>query len=101
VASPFQNEYSHHDTKEYSHRDTRSTIRLTRRHHPLEGQVFDVVMSGRTQIVVRVPDGSVMRLPRAWTDADGAPLVRAAERVFTFEALRALLARVALLRPEA
>jgi hypothetical protein len=93
AASPFQSEYSH--------RDAPSTVRLTRRHHPLAGQVFDVVTSGQTQIVVRVGDGSVMRLPRAWTDADGSPPVLGAESVFTVEALRALLARVAHLRREA
>jgi hypothetical protein len=58
-------------------------------------------MSGRTQIVVRVRDGSVMRLPRAWTDADGTAPVPTRESVFTVEALRALLAQVALLRREA
>lgn len=56
-------------------------------------------MSGRTQVVVRLGDGTTMRLPRAWTDADG-PAVTADERVFTVEALRALLARIALLRRE-
>lgn len=56
---------------------------------------------GRTQIVVRVDDGSVMRLPRAWTDADGTTPMLKGERVFTVEALRALLARVAHLRRDA
>ena len=60
-----------------------------------------MVTSGRTQLVVRVGDGGVMRLPRAWTDVDGPPPVPAGESVFTVEALRALLARVALLRGEA
>jgi hypothetical protein len=60
-----------------------------------------VVTSGRTQIVVRVSDGSAMRLPRAWTDADGTPPVPAGESVFTVDALRALLTRVALLRRKA
>ena len=92
-ASPFHSEYSR--------RDAPSTVRLTRRHHPLAGQVFDVVTSGRTQIVVRVDDGSVMRLPRTWTDADGTAPVLGGESVFTVETLRALLARVAHLRREA
>jgi len=86
---------------EYSRRDAPSTVRLTRRHHPLEGQVLDVVTSGRTQVVVRVSDGTVMRLPRAWTDADGPPPAPTGEHVFTVDALRALLARVAFLRGEA
>jgi hypothetical protein len=60
-----------------------------------------VVTSGRTQIVVRVGDGSVMRLPRAWTDADGTAPMLEGERVFTVEALRALLTLVAHLRRDA
>jgi hypothetical protein len=42
-----------------------------------------------------------MRLPRAWTDADSTAPVPTGASVFTVEALRALLARVALLRREA
>ena len=60
-----------------------------------------MVTSGRTQIVVRVADGSVMRLPRAWTDADGTAPVLGGESVFTVEALRALRALVAHLRRDA
>ena len=91
TASPLQSEYSR--------REASITVRLTRRHHPLAGQVLDVVMSGRTQIVVRLGDGTAMRVPRAWTDAEGTS-VPTGESVFTVEALRALLARVALLRRE-
>lgn len=58
-----------------------------------------MVISGRTQVVVRLGDGTAMRVPRAWTDADGTAST-AGESVFTVEALRALLARVALLRRE-
>jgi len=71
---------------------------VTRRHHPLAGQVFEVVTSGQTQIVVRVGDGSVMRLPRAWTDVGGTTPAGGSASVFTVEALRSLLARVAHLR---
>lgn len=93
MASPFQSEYSR--------RDAPTTVTLTRRHHPLEGHVLEVMMRGRTQIVVRLRDGTVMRLPRAWTDADGIAPAPVCERVFTVEALRELLARIARLRGEA
>lgn len=55
-------------------------------------------MSGRTQLVVRLRDGTTLRVPRAWTDADGMPPEAARESVFTVDALRELLERVALLR---
>jgi hypothetical protein len=41
--------------------------------------------------VVRVADGTTMRIPRAWTDADGAPPNETSETVFSIEALRDLL----------
>ena len=71
---------------------------VTRLHHPLQGQVLDVVNRGRTQIVVRLGDGTSMRLPRAWTDVDGAPSQHIAETIFTADALRALLDLVDALR---
>ena len=46
---------------------------MVRRHHPLVGRSLPVVQEGRQQLVVRLPDGTTMRLPRAWTDADGEP----------------------------
>lgn len=57
-----------------------------------------MVTDGRTQVVVRLADGTPMRIPRAWTDADGMEREPARESVFTVEALRELLERVALLR---
>ena len=45
---------------------------VTRRHHPLEGQQFEVLLAGREHLAIRLKDGSSMRIPRAWTDADGA-----------------------------
>ncbi len=67
---------------------------MTRRHHPLEGQLLDVMSEGPAQIVARVGDGTPMRLPRGWTDADGPQPVRTIEGVFTLDALRELLDRV-------
>ena len=57
-----------------------------------------MVIEGRTQVVVRLDDGTAMRIPRAWTDADAMPGEPAGESVFTVDALRELLNRVAALR---
>ena len=40
---------------------------------------------------MRVADGTTMKIPRAWTDADGAPPHESGETVFSIEALRDLL----------
>jgi hypothetical protein len=73
-------------------------VTVTRRHHPLQGQALDVVSRGRTQIVVRLRDGTSMRLPRAWTSVDGDPPEHTADGIFTAETLRALLDLVDALR---
>jgi len=59
-----------------------------RRHHPLRGQQLAVVSGSRSQLVVRLADGTSMRMPRAWTDADGPPVQGVAESIFTVESLR-------------
>jgi hypothetical protein len=66
-------------------------VTITRRHHPLLGLRLEVVSGGTSAIVVRVADGTTMRIPRAWTDVDGAPPHEPAETVFSIEALRDLL----------
>jgi hypothetical protein len=73
-------------------------VTLTRRHHPLGGQRFEVVFGGPTQIVVRLADGSSMRVPRSWTDADGVAPPDAPPSVFSIDALRDLVALVETLR---
>jgi len=82
---------------------TQSQVTITRRHHPLKGQTFDVLQTGPQQLVVRVPGGLAMRLPRAWTDADGLPAETSdPDAVFSVDAIRALLEIVeALHRREA
>ena len=60
-------------------------LRLTKRHHPLQGQVFEVIRPRRKQIDLRLSDGSPMRAPREWTDVDGPRLPCSAERVFTLD----------------
>jgi hypothetical protein len=54
--------------------------------------LVEVLHTGSCQLVVRAPDGFSMRLPRAWTDADGVAAERSTtEAVFSVDAIRALL----------
>lgn len=48
-----------------------STITITRRHHPLNGQELQLLSVGKTTVVVRLGDGSSMKILRHWTDVDG------------------------------
>ncbi len=58
-----------------------------------------MVRGGPREIVIRAVDGLVMRLPRAWTDADGVTDGSAGpDAVFTVEAIRALMELVEALR---
>lgn len=77
---------------------TPSEVKVTRRHHPLQGQSLEVLHTGPRQLVVRAPDGLPMRLPRAWTDADGATEAVAEGAVFSVDAIRALVERVEALQ---
>jgi hypothetical protein len=65
-------------------------VTVTRRHHPLQGQRLEAVSAGAAAIVVRLADATTMRLPRTWTDADGAPPHEPTESIFSVEALRDL-----------
>lgn len=87
---------SHHTT--YNHYPTPAQVKITRRHHPLEGQALEVLRGGQTHIVVRPPDGTPMRVPRAWTDADGAPPQSNVERAFSVDSIRELIELVDGLR---
>jgi hypothetical protein len=60
--------------------------------------VYEVLQGGPRDLLVRGTDGVAMRLPRAWTDADGARDEDAVEAVFTVDAIRALLDLVDALR---
>ena len=66
---------------------------MTRRHHPLEGRELDVVRGGESQLVVQHPDTLTMRIPRAWTDTDGAisPPKAEPDTQLTVHALRELM----------
>jgi hypothetical protein len=48
-----------------------SKITVIRRHYPLRGQELEVLSAGKVCIVVHLGDGSVAKIPRRWTDADG------------------------------
>jgi len=55
----------------YHLRVTEPRVTVIRRHHPLEGQQLEVLAERGTRIDVRLRDGTSMRMPRSWTDADG------------------------------
>jgi hypothetical protein len=67
----------------------------------LFGQRLEVVSGGTSAIVVRVGDGTAMRLPRGWTDAEGTPPNVPSETVFSIEALRDLLRLIDAIGPRA
>jgi hypothetical protein len=54
-------------------------------------------MAGPDKLIVRVSDGTSMRLPRGWTDIDGVPSAVRVERVFSLDAMLALIELVELL----
>lgn len=82
---------------QYNNRSTPAEVRVTRHHHPLEGLLLEVIKGGPVQVVVRLPNGSPMRVPRSWTDADGAPSTPPADRFFTVDSLLELVELVGLL----
>ena len=54
-------------------------------------------MAGPEKVVARVGDGTTMRVPRAWTDIDGVPSSGSADRVFSVDAMLALIDLVEVL----
>jgi hypothetical protein len=75
-------------------------VKITRPHHPLLDQEFEVLNADAHRIVVRHFDGGTMKIPRAWTNADGEQAVARVglPQVFTVEALRELLDLIDALR---
>ena len=68
---------------------------VTRRHHPLEGQRLEVMLAGKEQLAVRLADGTSMRIPRAWTDADGvSPPPPTPPTALSGDAIRELVALI-------
>ncbi len=74
-------------------------VTVTRRHHPLQGRELEVWSAAKATLVVRLADGSAMKLPRRWTDADGMGQCEApvSDAKFGLGGLRKLLRLVAAL----
>ena len=77
----------------YILRDTPEKVAIARRHHPLEGQQFEVLQGGRERLTLRLADGASLRVPRHWTDADGCGLEAGSlcESVYSVASVRRLL----------
>ena len=75
-------------------------VTVTRRHHPLLGQELEVLKADKNNLTLRLADGATLKMPRAWTNADGATGTQqpSISSVFTVEALRELMALVGTLR---
>jgi len=69
-------------------------VRITRHAHPLHGREFDVLKDGNGCIVIQLEDGTSMRIPRAWTDADGSVDHTRELTVFTMESLEQVVSLV-------
>ena len=85
-------------TKYYlSNLPTKTTI--VRRHHPLQGQTLDLLSPGKAKSVVRLPDGSSMKIRRHWTDLDGSACAElAGDSQLSLKGLRELLSLFMALR---
>ncbi len=55
----------------YSLSNSASNTTIIRRHHPLINQELAQLSVGKKTVVVRLPDGSSMKILRRWTDVDG------------------------------
>ncbi len=77
----------------YILRNTPERVKITRPHHPLLHQEFEVLKADQHRLVVQHFDGGSMKILRVWTDADGQQesRQRCHPLVFTVEALRELL----------
>ena len=69
-----------------------STTTITRRHHPLYGQALELLSVAKATVVVRLSDGSSMKIPRRWSDVDGVPCQElTGDAVLSLRGLRELL----------
>jgi hypothetical protein len=75
-------------------------VTITRSHHPLAGKTLAALQIGRRVVVVRLADGSTMRVLREWTTAGGvAPaIVAGQDALFSIDDLRRLVVLVDALR---
>ena len=82
----------------YLLRNTPERVTLIRPHHPLQGEVFEVLRGGKKCVTILLSDGTAMRVPRDWTDADGVRAeVSSRTGAFSIASLRSLLELVELL----
>ena len=67
-------------------------VRVTRPHHPLRGQEFEILRNGKKFVEILRSEGTSMRMPRSWTDVDGNDSCRAldGDAIFTTQSLRDL-----------
>ena len=76
-------------------------VEVTRRHHPLLGRELEVIQANKVMLIIRLVDGSTMKMPRAWTNAGGATGVAEPPHcsvVLTIEGVRELIDLVSALR---
>ena len=94
MGSPFQTTYNR------GGRGQLSEVTITRPHHPLAGKTLAALQIGRKVVVVRLVDGSTMRVPREWTTAgDVAPPIDAGQLTLcSVDDLRRLVVLVDALR---
>ena len=74
-------------------------VEITRRHHPLAGQKFAPVRSGKNYFVLLLPDDSHIKIPKNWTNFETKleidPLSQ--DTVFTTASIMDLLDLVGML----
>lgn len=85
-------------TKYYlSNSSSKTTI--IRRHHPLHDQQLELLSVGKTTAVVRLPDGSSMKIPRHWIDVDSSTCMElVGESEISLQGLKELLSLFLVLR---
>ncbi|MCC6194850.1 MAG: hypothetical protein IT518_10325 [Burkholderiales bacterium] len=82
--------------------DLPSKLTIIRRHHPLETKELELLSGGKTWVVLRLADGSALKILRRWTDADGAVCTElAGHSQLALGGLRELLALLERLRARA
>ena len=52
----------------YNHQHLENDVEVTRRHHPLAGQRFQVLRTAANFVVLQLADGSRVKMPKNWTN---------------------------------
>ncbi len=68
-------------------------ILITRKHHPLVGQRFEILVDGKKFLVIRLHDGSAAKIPKQWTElaATENQSLANGDNQFSVESLREFL----------